>query len=189
MERGKVAPWIYRLPRSHSWQSPYRFERDWAFQDKKGRTRLVISSGGVLTVTRGYAWDGCTPKFYLIDLVFGIPDGVVFLSTGRPKTYYASLFHDALYQFIPDGLPMSRAQADRCFLLLMTESEFALRHVYYGAVRSFGWLTLPITRRIRRTHGGRRVDVTESARESGGEPGVVEADGAFGSALIFRDDQ
>jgi hypothetical protein len=164
MVRENLAPWIYKLPRNHSWQSPYHFDRDWAFQDKKGRTRLVIAAEGLITVTRGYSWDGCTPKFYLLDLVFGTPDGAVYLGTGRPKTYYASLVHDALYQFLPDGLPLSRAQADRCFLILMKESEFVLRHVYYLAVRSFGWLTLPITRRIRQTNGGRRFDLTEVAR-------------------------
>lgn len=175
MERGEVAPWIYRLPRGYSWASPYRFDRDWAFQDEKGRTRLLISAEGVITITRGYAWDGCTPKFYLLDLVFGTPDGVVLLRTGRPKTYYASLVHDALYQFLPDELPLSRAQADRCFLDLMTESGFMLRYVYYFAVRAFGWLTIPITRRIRATHGGRRVDVTSLDGGSAAR-GAVAAD-------------
>ena len=161
-----AAPWIFRLSRSHSWQSPFRLDRDWAFQDKDGHTRLVISGGGLITVTRGYSWDGCTPKFYFLDLVFGTPDGVVDKRTGRPKTYYASLIHDALYQFLPDGLPLSRAQADECFLRLMTDSQFALRHVYWLAVRIFGWLTLPITRHIRHTHGGRRLDLEEVTQES-----------------------
>jgi len=160
----KAARWLYRLEHSHSWQSPYRFDRDWAFQDKRGRTRLVITSDGVITVTRGYAWDGCTPKFCLLDIVVGTPDGVVYLGSGFPKTYYASLIHDVLYQFLPDGLPLTRAQADRCFLLLMTESEFALRRLYYAAVRVFGPMTLPITRRIRATGNGRRLDIDEAAR-------------------------
>jgi hypothetical protein len=154
--------WLYRLPRNHSWQSPFSFDRDWAFQDKKGHTRLIISAAGVITVTAGYAWDGCTPKFSLLDLVlFGTPDGVLDAVTGRPKTYYASLIHDALYQFLPDGLPLKRRQADDCFLMLMTEMEFMPRHVYYLAVRVFGRLMLPITRRIRDTYGGRRLDLKE----------------------------
>jgi hypothetical protein len=157
----KAAKWLFRLEQGFSWQSPYRLTRDWAFQDGEGRTRLVISAEGVISVLAGYAWDGCTPKTCFLDLVVGTPDGVVYLGTGRPKTYYASLVHDALYQFLPAGLPLTRAQADRCFLLLMTESEFAPRRVYYWAVRAFGWLTLPITRRIRATYGGRRLDVTE----------------------------
>jgi hypothetical protein len=158
---------MYRLEHGHSWQSPFRVDRDWAFQDGKGHTRLVITAEGIISVTGGYAWDGCTPKMCFLDLVIGTPDGVVFLATGQPKTYYASLVHDALYQFLPAGLPLTRAQADRCFLVLMTESEFALRHVYYLAVRAFGWLTLPITRRLRATYGGRRLDVTDAVREGG----------------------
>src|SRR5512145_1657822 len=80
--------WLYQLPRNYSWQSPYSFDRDWAFQDKEGHTRLIISAGGLFTVTAGYAWDGCTPKFSLLDLLlFGTPDGVVDKTTGQPKTY------------------------------------------------------------------------------------------------------
>jgi hypothetical protein len=159
----QAARWLFRLEKSYSWQSPFRLDRDWAFQDEKGHTRLVLTSDGTITVVRGYAWDGCTPKKCILDVNVGTPDGVVYLPTGRPKTYYASLVHDALYQFLPDGLPLTRAQADRCFFLLMTEHEFALRHVYYGAVRAFGGLTLPVTRRIRKTYGGRALDCSAAA--------------------------
>ena len=159
--------WIYCLPDDYSWRCPFPVGRDYAFQDKDGRTRLIIKSDGTLTVTKGYAWDGCSPKFCFLDLVIGTPDGVVFAGTGQPKTYFASLVHDALYQFLPDGLPLSRAQADRCFLLLMSKSEFRLRYLYYAAVRLCGWITLPITRRIRR-YKGRRLDLRELERiESG----------------------
>lgn len=155
----KAVRWMYKLQKNFSWHSPFAASHDYAFQDKKGHTRLIISSEGVITVTRGYAWDGCTPKFCLLDLVVGTPDGVVYLGSGFPKTYHASLVHDALYQFLPHGLPLTRKQADQCFLLLMAESEFTLRYIYYLAVRCFGWLTLPITRRIRATDGGVRIDV------------------------------
>jgi hypothetical protein len=154
-----VAKWIYRLSRNYSWKSSRTLDRDWAFQDEQGHTRLLLTTDGTITVTRGYSWDGCTPKFYLLDLVVGTPDGVVDTRSGHPKTYHASLIHDALYQFLPEGLPLSRAQADRCFLELLTETNFALRYVYYAAVRIFGWLTQPITRRIRRTDGGRRLEL------------------------------
>lgn len=162
--------WVYRLPRNYSWQSPVTSDRDWAFQDKNGKTRLLISAEGLITVTRGYSWDGCTPKFCVFDLLFGTPDGVVYSRTGHPKTYHASLVHDALYQFLPDGLPFTRAQADACFLKIMAESEFTPRHLYYLAVRAFGGLTRPVTRRIRATYGGLRVDVTAAAREYAGGP-------------------
>lgn len=150
--------WLYRLDQNYTWQSPFRFDGDWAFQDCQGQTRLVISAEGEITVLKDYAWDGCTPKFCVFDILFGTPDGVVYSGTGKPKTYYASLVHDALYQFLPDGLPLTQAQADRCFLLLMKEHKFAPRYLYYAAVRVFGWFTRPITRRVRRTYKGRRID-------------------------------
>jgi hypothetical protein len=87
--------------------------------------------------------------------------------TGQPKACYASPVHDALDQFLPDGLPLTRAQADRCFLLPMTESVFAPRHIYYLAVRALGWLTLPVTRRMRATYDGWRLDLTAMAEEAG----------------------
>lgn len=169
--------WVYKLEHSYWWQSPYRVGRDYAFRDKKGRVRLVITAEGLIVVTRGYAWDGCTPKVCVLDLVLGTPDGVVSSRTGRPKTYHASLVHDALYQFLPDGLPLTRAQADRCFLLLMSETGFRLRYVYYLAVRALGWLVLDMTRRCRDTYGATRDDLTgeidargEAARHQPGAP-------------------
>ena len=150
--------WLYRLDDDVTWPSPFRIDRDAAFQDSSGRTRLVITTDGRITVTKGYAWDGCTPKFCALDILFGTPDGAVAAATGRPKTYFASLVHDALYQFLPDGVPLTRAQCDVCFLRLMERDQFALRYVYYAAVRMFGGLSRRITRRVRRTYGGRRTD-------------------------------
>ena len=154
-----VAKWIFRLDRNYAWRSPFPLERDWAFQDSSGQTRLLLETDGTITVTSGYAWDGCTPKTFLLNLVVGTPDGVVDTRTGWPRTYHASLVHDALYQFLPDGLPLTRAQADRCFLELMKETDFVLRYLYYAAVRLFGGFTLPVTRRIRRTSGGQGIEL------------------------------
>ena len=85
-----------------------------------------------------YAWDGCTPKFCLLDVLLGVPDGAVDSRTGKVKTYYASLVHDALYQFLDVGLPYNRKDADDFFLCLMEETGFILRQIYYRAVRLFG---------------------------------------------------
>lgn len=153
--------WLYRLDEHFVWHSAFPVGRDWAFQDSGGETRLVIAADGAMTIMKGYAWDGCTPKVCLLDVLLGTPDGAVFAVTGRPKTYYASLLHDALYQFLPDDLPLTRAQCDECFLRLMERDGFALRHVYYAAVRIFGGLSRRITRRVRRTWGGRRIDCSE----------------------------
>lgn len=154
--------WLYRLDDHFAWQSPFRVDHDWAFQDAGGQTRLVITTDGQITVIKSYAWDGCTPKICILDILVGTPDGAVYSTTGQPKTYYASLVHDALYQFLPHGLPLTRAQCDECFLRLMERDRFALRYIYYGAVRVFGGIARPVTRRVRRTHGGRRIDCAES---------------------------
>jgi hypothetical protein len=145
--------WLYRLEESYSWESGHRLEEDVVFLDKSGAVRLVIERGGRITVTRGYAWDGCTPKVCLFDILIGVPDGVVHARTGRPKTYYASLVHDALYQFLPDGLPLTRYHADEFFLRLMAESDFGPRRIYWLAVRTFGGLFRSAARQVRKTRG------------------------------------
>jgi hypothetical protein len=163
--------WLFRLETHHSWTSPYRLDRDWAFQDRDGITRLLLTKEGEIIVLAGYAWDGCTLKFFLLDVVCGTPDGVVSTKTRRPKTYFASLIHDALYQFLPlDGVPFDRRRADWCFMLLMNEERFVLRRLYHIAVRAFGWMTRPLTARMRQTTNGRRLDCSEWVAEIEGRP-------------------
>ena len=88
-------------------------------------------------MTEGYAWNGCRPKVCVFDFLLGTPEGVVYAKTGRRKTYFASLVHDALYQFLPEDLPYRRRDADRFFLVLLGDSEFAPRWPYSAAVRLF----------------------------------------------------
>ncbi len=149
--------WLYRLERNFSWDSGLPIESDAAFKDKTGIVRLILEKDGRITVTSGYAWNGCSPKFCAFDILFGTPEGVVDSRTGKPKTYHASLIHDALYQFVPDGLPLKRSDADRCFLRLMEETGFMPRHLYYAAVRLFGWLVQRGTQHIRKNVGSRIV--------------------------------
>jgi Protein of unknown function (DUF1353) len=149
--------WVFELSEDYSWLSGLTFIDDLEFKDKTGTTRLILMRNGTITVTKGYAWDGCTPKFCVFDLVVGIPDGVIDSRTRRPKTYHASLVHDALYQFVPDGLPLTRHDADRCFLRLMEETGFVFRYVYFGAVWIFGGLFRRALRRIRNMQGTRHV--------------------------------
>jgi hypothetical protein len=132
--------WLYRADESFSWESGLEIDEDMVFRDERGAIRLILERGGRITVTPGYAWNGCSPKFCFLDLLIGTPDGVVHARTGRPKTYFASMVHDALYQFLQADSPVNRRQADACFLHLMAESEFALRYLYWAAVRMFGWL-------------------------------------------------
>lgn len=148
-----VVKWIYVLEQDYTWKSGRIFKEDLAFEDKSGVRRLELRKNGDVTVLKGYAWDGCTPKFCVIDLIFGIPDGAIHQHTKKPKAYFASMVHDAFYQFMDNGLPLNRKEADTCFLRLMKESNFALSGVYYAAVRVFGGIVRRIAKLIRKTKG------------------------------------
>ena len=76
---------------------------------------------GHCTIKKGYAWDGCT----------GVPD--------TSKTYYASLVHDALYQY-GKIIGLKQLVADRWFLYLLKKHQFRLYWLYYAGVRVFGWM-------------------------------------------------
>lgn len=130
--------WLYKLDKNYSWESGLPIQHDFAYFDAKGKVRLIIEVGGRITVTKGYSWNGCSPKFCILDINIGTPDGVVHVGTCRPKTYFASLLHDALYQFLDVNAPLTRRQADACFLRLMADSDFCLRGLYWAAVRVFG---------------------------------------------------
>lgn len=100
----------------------------------KYRTQWVWVENGKITVKKGYAWNGCSPKWNLGLFVFGTPDGPINCLTGKQYCYYASLFHDALYQFTIG----KREVADKLFFDNML--SFPLKHVYYGVVRATGWV-------------------------------------------------
>lgn len=145
--------WLYRSDKNFIWQSDLRVNKDYVFRDKNGIIRLIIETDGRLTVTRGYAWNGCSPKICIFDLLIGTPDGAVYEPTGRPKTYFASMVHDALYQFLDSEAPITQEQADKCFLQLMEESEFILAGIYWIAVRMFGHLFWHRKKAVRRWRG------------------------------------
>jgi hypothetical protein len=152
--------WIYVLDQDYVWNVGRHLsgqipEEGCAFEDRNGRRWLEIAANGDATVKAGYAWDGCTPKFALWDIVFGVPDGVPNELTKKPKAYYASLLHDALYQFLDAGLPMKRRGADQVFLELLERDRFGPRWVYYGTVRALGGLFRRFTRWKRAYHGCR----------------------------------
>jgi hypothetical protein len=86
-----------------------------------------------------YAWDGCSPKKNWLDITWGTPDGRLDFKTKKPITYYASLFHDAIYQF-KNEIPISRKEADIIFKLMLKDAGFYWWRVYYWMVRLFGWL-------------------------------------------------
>jgi hypothetical protein len=143
-----------------SWESGHLLPEDYVFFDSSGKAWLFLESSGTITVMQGYAWNGCTPKLCFLDLLIGTPDGTVYGGTGKRKTYYASLIHDALYQFLREASPLTRGDADRFFLRLMQESEFVLARLYWLVVRAFGWLAWHGTSR-RREWRGRRESLTD----------------------------
>jgi hypothetical protein len=152
--------WVFVLDGDCAWPSGRSFAEDCAFEDSSGTRRLEIRKNGEIKVLAGYAWDGCTPKFSLWDICVGTPDGVPNALTKKPKAYYASLLHDALYQFSIQGLPAPidrRKEIDRIFLELLERDLFAPRLVYYWAIRIFGGLFFHGYTRHKRRYQGRRV--------------------------------
>lgn len=163
--------WVFVLDADYVYNLRAHLPADWnegcAFVDRQGRRRLEIHPNGDARVLANYAWDGCTPKFSLFDIVFGVPDGIPNQITRRPKAYYASLLHDVLYQFLDAKLPLTRAQADKVFLDILTRDSFAPRGIYYAAVRLFGGLSRRIMR-WKRSYAGKRIALEPSASLTAG---------------------
>jgi hypothetical protein len=130
----RTFPWIYKIEQDFVYR-----DTGWILQQEYVSEWLHISQQGVITVKanqKGYAWDGCTPKKSVFNLfIIGIPDGHVDYRTMQPYTYYASLVHDALYQYL-ESVPVSKAQIDQLFLKML--KDFKLRRLYYLAVKNFG---------------------------------------------------
>ena len=152
--------WVFALDTNYSINAKAHLPRNFAaacgFEDRAGRRRLEVHPDGTVTVVAPYAWDGCTPKFAICDIALGVPDGVPNLGTKKPKAYYASLLHDALYQFLDAGLPFDRAGADRIFLEILARDGFAPRRFYYASVRIFGGVSR-LLMRWKRSYRGRKV--------------------------------
>jgi hypothetical protein len=98
---------------------------------------LQIDPDGVITVNGanegGYAWDGCSPKANFLHFIWGTPDGKLDYRTERPMTYYASMIHDALYQYKKE-IPISRVEADLLFMKLLRDARFMWWWLYGFAV-------------------------------------------------------
>lgn len=106
---------------------------------------LSVSICGTITVKgsfgKGYAWDGCTPKWNCLNITWGTCDGkLIRFGQGdyKPITYYASMVHDVLYQY-KRCAPVTRKEADLIFYRMLKESGFILAGLYYFGVRAFGW--------------------------------------------------
>lgn len=127
------------VPYKFTIKKDYICESGWLLKDPFESKWLNISTSGRITVKAnktGYAWDGCTPKCSFLNLfIIGTPDGHIDYRTGKPFCFYASMVHDALYQYL-DTVPIPKKDIDRLFLEML--GDFKLRWVYYFAVRLFG---------------------------------------------------
>ena len=85
---------------------------------------FYLKPNGMLGARAGYAWDGLTL----------VPD--------TPEALKPSLYHDALYQMIREGMvPLScRKAADYLFYVLCIENGMskAAANIYYQGLKTFG---------------------------------------------------
>lgn len=130
--------YVYCIKYDYCYQSAIKnrtFENEW-FKLKQDGT--VIVKG---THYKGYAWDGCSPKFKIKDVYIGILEGVLNFDTHQSKTYYASLIHDVFYQFSKELKSfIRRKEVDREFYGILKRDNFRFALLYYTAVRLLGWV-------------------------------------------------
>jgi hypothetical protein len=133
--------WKYRLDAEYTQQLPIKLPAIVRFCDENQNCWATIGTDGVMSVIKGYSWDGCSPKWRIGDVLIGTPDGAPDDVTGLPKTYFGSLVHDVLCQFehCPD-MPFTRLQIDRIFRDILQRDRFAQAQLYYAAVRVFAWV-------------------------------------------------
>lgn len=86
--------------------------------------------GYSLIIPAGYSWDGCSPKFKIGNQILGTPDF-------GDKTKYASLVHDALYQYAGVHL-INKDSVDYIFYKMMNDNNFKGAKFYYLMVKKFG---------------------------------------------------
>jgi hypothetical protein len=96
----------------------------------KGELLGFIDNGDVI-ICRGYAHDGCSPKFFKIGKYWiGTPDGL------HDETLEASRIHDFLYQF--------HKKINACNKVILKFRKYLYKHnwtftnTYYKAVRLVG---------------------------------------------------
>lgn len=133
-----MSVYVYCIREDYKYQSSIKereFENEWIKLSKDG---IVIVKG---TNYKGYAWDGCSPKFKIKDLYVGTSEAVLNYETGKSKTYYASLIHDVFYQFAKEVRSfVKRKEVDMEFYVILKRDDFGFALLYYISVRLFGWM-------------------------------------------------
>lgn len=137
MAQANDEAWRYQLDEAFTHKSSFLAEIEYA-------NRWVTIIDQELIVTRGYAWDGCTPSYYLPFIGWvGTPDGERD-ENGIPQSYYASLVHDVLCRYRHE-IPISKAQTVAIFHELLLQGGFSKKRadLYASMVKMFGpqkWL-------------------------------------------------
>lgn len=121
--------WLYCLDAPYTITHPLlngiEFSNDW-----------VVISGGKMTISARYAWDGCTPRYHVAGLVsIGVPNGI--LRLGKPWTYFASLVHDVFCQFRYQ-IFISKQSVVQIFDDILKRDKWPLRRPYVFAVDRLG---------------------------------------------------
>jgi len=129
---------LYRLPHTYMYKTHLK---GFSFKAEY----LELRKSGLLIIPKGYVWDGCSFTFSFLDLfTFGTPEGRIHFKTGKPVTYYASLVHDALYQYHHE-IGISKKVADQLFLKMLNKEKYPLARVYYLALRTYNTATYILT--------------------------------------------
>jgi hypothetical protein len=127
--------WLFRLDHETYYNQDiitgFEYDHEWFHIKPNGEIKLKCSP------EHDFTWDGCTPKWVILDLIVGTPDGAVYTLSGLRKTQRASLIHDVLYQFAPRD-KVTREQVDKLFYIEMKKTNFTWAWVYWKAVRLFG---------------------------------------------------
>ena len=106
------------------------FHRNASFCDGSGRVWATIEEG-ILYISQGYAWNGCSPKRKVLGVWIGTPD--------TASNVHASLVHDVLFQFsATKHFKLTFCQVNSIFRSLMRKDRFPLSDQYYRAVMRFG---------------------------------------------------
>ena len=97
-----------------------------------GREGYYYCDNGVLTIAKGYSWDGASGPTW-----------------DSPDTLTPSLVHDVLYQAIREGVldKKFRFEADLTFYKLMRDRTISMwghtrAFYFFVGVRLFGWLSV-----------------------------------------------
>ena len=116
MSKSYQGIWRYQLPEAYHFQSPH-------LQGIEFANHWVTIMDAEMVVSKLYAWDGCSPTYYVP--VFGwvgTPDGKRD-EKGIPQSYHASLVHDVLCQFRRE-IPVTKHVSVTLFKELLLQGGF-----------------------------------------------------------------